>query len=134
METKTFKQIDGASLPACSDRPALSAGGDVEAGRGSFFANSRDGGPEVSSHLAPAHGGLNHVDVSELKDLFRPSDRRQPQYDLNDPRHPVNAGWRRSDLPEGHRRVRFRVTMPDVPKVAPPPADLTNREFMGGLR
>ena len=69
-----------------------------------------------------------------LKDLFRPSDRRQPQYDLNDPRHPVNAGWRRSDLPEGHRPVRFRVTVPDVPKVAPPPVELTNREYMGGLR
>ena len=69
-----------------------------------------------------------------LKDLFRPSDRRQPQYDLNDPRHPVNAGWRRSDLPEGHRRVRFRVTMPHAPRVAPPCAELTNREFMGGLR
>ena len=69
-----------------------------------------------------------------LKDLFRPSDRRQPQFDVNDPRHPINAGWRRVDLPEGHRRVRFRVTAPEIPKVAPPRTELTNREFMGGFR
>jgi len=69
-----------------------------------------------------------------LKDLFRPSDRPRPEFEINDPRHPVNAGWRRVDLPEGHRRVRFRVSVPDIPKTAPPRAELTNREYMGGLR
>ncbi len=69
-----------------------------------------------------------------LKDLFRQAERRQPQYDLSDPRHPINAGWRRSDLSAGRGRVRFRVTVPDIPKVAPPRAELTNREFMGGIR
>lgn len=68
-----------------------------------------------------------------LKDLFRPSDRRLPEFDINDPRHPVNAGWRRVDLQEGRHRVRFRVTVGDIPKVAPPRPEITNREFMGGL-
>ena len=68
-----------------------------------------------------------------LKDLFR-QDRRQPELDINDPRHPVNAGWRRVDLPEGHRRVRFRVTVPDIPKTTSPRPDVTNREFMGGFQ
>jgi hypothetical protein len=57
-----------------------------------------------------------------LKDLFRPSDRRRPEFHINDPRHPVNSGWRRVDLPEGHRRVRFRVAVPDIPKTMSPRA------------
>ncbi|HUJ20342.1 MAG TPA: hypothetical protein VLX58_02420 [Bryobacteraceae bacterium] len=48
-------------------------------------------------------------------------------------RHPINVGWRRLDLPGGHRRVRFRVTVPDIPKVVPPRPELTNRDFMGGF-
>ncbi len=68
-----------------------------------------------------------------LKDLFR-QDRRQPELDINDPRHPANAGWRRVDESAGQRRVRFRVAVPDIPKAAPLRPDLTNREFMGGLR
>jgi hypothetical protein len=73
-----------------------------------------------------------------LKDLFRRPARRL-EFDINDPRHPVNAGWRRVDLPEGRRRVRFIVSVPDIPKVAPlgaapPRPELTNREFTGRLR
>ncbi|HLH42608.1 MAG TPA: hypothetical protein VKV74_06460 [Bryobacteraceae bacterium] len=64
-----------------------------------------------------------------LKGLFRPSDRRRPEFHINDPRHPVNSGWRRVDLPEG-RPVRFRVAVPEVPKVAPQRPELTNREYM----
>ncbi len=51
-----------------------------------------------------------------LKNLFCPSDRRQPQYDLNDPRHPVNAGWRRVDVSTyGTRPIRFQFIAPAYP-------------------
>ena len=52
-----------------------------------------------------------------LKDLFRPPARRL-EFDINDPRHPVNAGWQRSDLPYGRRRVRFRISVSDSSKAA----------------
>lgn len=68
-----------------------------------------------------------------LKDLLRPTDRR-PEFDINDPRHPINSGWRRIDVSEDRRRVRFRVTVGDVPKPVPPRPELTDRDFMGGPR
>jgi len=68
-----------------------------------------------------------------LKDLFRRPARRL-EFDINDPRHPVNAGWRRVDLPEERRRVRFRVSVPHISKVAPPRPEFTDREFRGGFR
>jgi len=55
--------------------------------------------------------------LTVLKDLFRPA-ARQPEFDINDPRHPVNAGWQRTDLPDGRRRVRFRISVSDYSKVA----------------
>ena len=53
--------------------------------------------------------------LTVLKDLFRPA-ARQPEFEVNDPRHPVNAGWQRSDLPDGRRRVRFRISVSDSSK------------------
>jgi predicted RNase H-like HicB family nuclease len=32
-------------------------------------------------------------------------------------------------LPDGHSRIRFRVTVPEIPKVAPPRPEPTNGEF-----
>ena len=69
-----------------------------------------------------------------LLNLFRPTDQRQPEFDINDPRHPLNAGWRRIDIAEGRRRIRFHVTVGDVPKPTPPRPEATNSEFMGGIR
>ena len=56
-----------------------------------------------------------------------------PQYDINDPRHPVNAmdGWRRADLPEG-RRVRFRFAIGDPPKAVAPAPPTTGFGFVSG--
>jgi len=68
-----------------------------------------------------------------LLNLFRPPDRRKPRFDINDPRHPFNAGWRRIDAPEG-RPVRFRITVGEISKPAPLRPELTNREYMGGFR
>ena len=35
-----------------------------------------------------------------------------PQYDIRDPRHPANIGWRRQDAGQGERRVRYVVAVP----------------------
>lgn len=70
-----------------------------------------------------------------LKDLFRPSDRRQPQYDLNDARNPVNAGWRRVDVRAGGTRpIRFRYDEPRIQGQVPDRPLVTGCEFAGGLR
>jgi len=48
-----------------------------------------------------------------LKDLFRPAARpAAPQYDIRDPRHPANIGWRRQDVGHGERHVRYVVAVP----------------------
>ncbi len=69
-----------------------------------------------------------------LKDLFRPSDRRQPQYDLNDPRHPVNAGWRRSDLPEATGAFASRSLCQSFRGWRRRPRNSRTATFMGGFR
>jgi len=34
------------------------------------------------------------------------------QYDIRDPWHPANIGWRRQDAGQGDRRVRYVVAVP----------------------
>ena len=71
--------------------------------------------------------------LSILRDLFRPRARRAaPEYSIDDPRHPANAGWYRTDMPEG-RPIRFRIdTGFAIPRVAPPAVPLTAAQFIAG--
>jgi len=56
-----------------------------------------------------------------------------PQYDINDPRHPINAcdGWQRADIPEG-RRVRFRFAVGDHLRQIPTAPPITGAGFISG--
>jgi len=35
-----------------------------------------------------------------------------PKYDIRDPRHPMNCGWRRQDAGQGERHVRYVMVAP----------------------
>ena len=65
-----------------------------------------------------------------------PARRPVTPLDVNDPRHPINAGWRRMDDGSRSRPVRFRVIVPKVEGLKPITGDRepTNAEFMTGGR